>query len=87
MAIKLEQGLQKEAVASIQRYLRDNFDAEAGSLQAESLLHFFLEEVGPLVYNSAIHDAQEQLQSRVAELDIDCHEEPFGYWSKNAKRR
>ncbi|MFL9876935.1 DUF2164 domain-containing protein [Herbaspirillum rhizosphaerae] len=87
MAIKLEQGLQKEAVASIQRYLRDNFDAEAGSLQAESLLHFFLEEVGPLVYNAAIHDAQEQLQSRVAELDIDCHEEPFGYWTKNTKRR
>lgn len=87
MAIKLEQGLQKEAVASIQRYLRDNFDSEAGNLQAESLLHFFLEEVGPLVYNAAIHDAQEQMQSRVAELDIDCHEEPFGYWSKNTKRR
>lgn len=87
MAIKLDQVFQKDAVASIQRYLRDNFDADAGNLQAESLLHFFLEEIGPLVYNTAIHDAQEQLQGRVAELDIDCHEEPFGYWSKNAKRR
>jgi len=87
MTIQLEKALQNEAVASIQRYLRDNFDAEAGNLQAESLLHFFLEEVAPLVYNAAIRDAQESLQLRVTELDIECHEEPFGYWTRKAKRR
>jgi len=32
-------------------------------------------------------DAQARLHTRVAELDIDCHEEPFGYWTKQPHRK
>jgi hypothetical protein len=34
-----------------------------------------------------VQDAQERMQARVAELDIECHEDAFGYWKKYEKRR
>jgi hypothetical protein len=36
--------------------------------------------VAPVVYNQAIADAQERLQQRVLELDIELHEDTFRYW-------
>ena len=35
----------------------------------------------------AVADAQERLQSRVAELDIELHETPFEYWTKRPRKR
>lgn len=87
MTITLDKHDRDEAIASIQRYAASDLDQEMGNLQAGALLHFFLEEIGPLVYNIAIRDAQERLQARVTELDIECHEAPFGYWPKQNKRR
>ena len=58
-----------------------------GNLQAEALLDFLLEEIGPSIYNQAVRDAQGQLQQRVQELDIDVHEEEFSYWKNQKKRR
>ena len=51
------------------------------------MLGFFLEELGPLVYNRAVADVQDRLQARVAELDIEVHEEEFQYWRKFDKQR
>ena len=48
---------------------------------------FFVEEIAPAIYNLAIADAQERLHARVAELDIECHEEPFEYWKKQPGRK
>jgi hypothetical protein len=39
-----------------------------------------LKEIAPSVYNRAVADAQERLLARVQELDIDVHENEFGYW-------
>ena len=46
------------------------------------MLTFFLEEVGPSIYNKAVADVQERLQLRVSELDIEVHEDEFQYWRK-----
>ncbi|MBE2245520.1 MAG: DUF2164 domain-containing protein, partial [Burkholderiaceae bacterium] len=35
----------------------------------------------------AVADVQERLQMRVAEIDIEVHEEPFHYWRKFDKPR
>jgi hypothetical protein len=32
------------------------------------------------VRTQAIADAQQRLQQRVAELDIECHADEFGWW-------
>jgi uncharacterized protein (DUF2164 family) len=82
MTLKLQKDVQAEAVKSIERYFQEHWQQRIGNIQAGALLNFFLEEVAPCVYNQAIADAQERLQTRVSELDIELHEEAFGYWPK-----
>ncbi|MEQ5841929.1 DUF2164 domain-containing protein [Paraburkholderia acidicola] len=87
MAIELDKDVRKEAIESIQRYFTENHEERIGNIQAGALLNFFVEELGPVVYNIAIQDAQERLQARVSELDLECHEEAFGYWKKYERKR
>ncbi len=55
-------------------------DDDVGDLKAKILLDFFLEEIGPAVYNHAISDAQAVMQDRVADLDGTCYHTEFDYW-------
>lgn len=80
MPLEISKEAHKEAIASIQRYFEENMEERVGNLAADSLLRFFLGEVGPVIYNKAIADAQERLQARVIELDGELHEEEFRYW-------
>ena len=82
MAIELPKPARAQAIASIERYFLEHLDERIGNVAAGGLLGFFLEEIGPLVYNKAVADVQERLQMRVAELDIEVHEDEFGYWAK-----
>ncbi|QGZ61896.1 DUF2164 domain-containing protein [Paraburkholderia acidisoli] len=87
MSIELPEDARTQAIASIQRYFDTNMDEPIGNIAAGALLGFFLEEIAPAVYNQAIVDAQDSLQARIVELDIDLHEEPFKYWRKYAEPR
>jgi uncharacterized protein (DUF2164 family) len=82
MAIQLPKETHKQAVASIERYFRENMEEKIGNVAASGLLSFFLDEVGPSIYNKAVADVQERLQARIGELDIEVHEEEFDYWRK-----
>jgi uncharacterized protein (DUF2164 family) len=82
MTIEISKEARKEAVASIERYFQQNMEERIGNIAAAALLGFFLEEIGPLVYNKAVAEVQERLQARVMELDIELHEDEFGYWRK-----
>lgn len=85
MPIELDRDLRKQAIASIERYFEENMEEKIGNLQAGALLGFFIEEIGPSIYNRAVADAQERLQLRVAEVDLECHEHEFTYWKKFEK--
>lgn len=87
MTIKLEKETQKQAIDTIQRYFDLNMEERIGNLQAAALLDFLLEEIGPSIYNQAVRDAQERMQLRVQELDIEVHEDEFNYWQNQKKRR
>lgn len=87
MAIELHDQVRKEAIASIERYFRENMEEKIGNIAAAGLLGFFLEEIGPVVYNQAVADVQERLQMRVSELDIEIHEEAFQYWRKYERQQ
>jgi uncharacterized protein (DUF2164 family) len=87
MAIELSKEDRDQAIASIERYFREHMEQKIGNIAAGGLLGFFLEEIGPSIYNRAVADAQERLQARVAELDIEVHEDEFGYWRKFDARR
>jgi len=87
MTIEISKEASKEAITSIERYFRENMDEPISGLAADGLLAFFLEEIGPLVYNKAVADVQECLQARVMEVDIEVHKEAFQYWSKAGRQR
>ena len=82
MAIELERAQRDQAVASLQRYLEAELDEHVGNLAAGALLGFFLEEIAPLVYNQAVAQVQERLSQRVAEVDLEVHEDEFQYWRR-----
>ncbi len=85
MAIELTKEARDEAVASIRKYFEEKMEEPIGDLAAGGLLNFFLEEIGPAVYNRGVADAQQRLQERVSELDLEVHEEEFRYWRKQAR--
>ena len=82
MAIEISKEQRQRAVTSIERYFRQNMDEPIGNVEAGALLGFFLEEVGPLVYNQAVADVQERLLARVQEVDLEVHHDAFQYWRK-----
>lgn len=71
MTIELSREDRQQAIASIERYFRQNMDEPIGNIAAGGLLGFLLEEIGPCIYNRAVADVQERLQARVAELDFE----------------
>ena len=80
--IELTKPERTAAVASIQRYFEENLPEPIGDLPAGLLLNFFLEEIGPAVYNRAIRDAQARMQQRAADLDGELYVDEFQYWPK-----
>lgn len=87
MTLELPRETRDEAIASIERYFRENMEEKIGNIAAGALLGFFLEEIGPTLYNRGVADAQERLRMRIDELDIEVHEEEFGYWRKFDRAR
>ena len=86
MTIELAKEARATAILSIERYYREQLDEKIGNIQAAALLHFFLEEIAPSVYNQAVAAVQARLIARATEVDIECHEDEFGYWPKQRKR-
>ncbi len=84
--IELSNEARKEAITSIKRYFEENLPEPIGDLPAGLLLNFILEEIGPVIYNKAIHDAQARLQQRVSDLDGELFADEFQYWTKAGKR-
>lgn len=87
MTIELSKEARKAAASSIQRYLNENIEEDIGNVTADALLQFFIEEIGPCIYNKAVSDVQERLQSRIMELDVEVYEEEFRYWQKGQRKR
>ena len=73
MAIEISKQDRQQAIESLMRYAAENFDERMGNVGAGALLGFFLEEIGPLVYNQAVADVQERLLARVQEVDLEVH--------------
>jgi uncharacterized protein (DUF2164 family) len=87
MTIELAKSARAEAITSIERYFEEELDRRIGNIAAGALLSYFLEEIGPLVYNKAVADVQEKLQSRIAELDVEVHEDELQYWRRRERAR
>jgi uncharacterized protein (DUF2164 family) len=58
-----------------------------GDLPAGLLFNFFVEEVGPAIYNLAIADAQARMQRHISDLNDELYAEEFSYWAKIDSQR
>jgi len=86
MPIVLPPGVSKQLVASIKRFSAEHLDDEIGDLKAALFLDFCFAEVGAVVYNQAIADAQTYVHARADDLDGVCHQPEFAYWTKTSGR-
>ena len=87
MSIELSTEARADAIASIQQYFERNLPEPIGEMPAGLLLNFFLEEIGPAVYNKAIADAQARLAVRVSDLSGELYEDEFQYWPRVEAKR
>jgi uncharacterized protein (DUF2164 family) len=86
--IELPKHVRAGAVASIQRYFEENMPEPIGELPAGLLLNFFIEEIGPVIYNHAISEAQTRMQQRVSDLNGELYADELQYWPRlDAKKR
>ena len=87
--IELSKQNRTDALASLKRYIRENLalSEPIGDLGAEMLLNYFIEEIGPAIYNRAIADAQARMLQRVQDLDGELFSEPFQYWPKIDRKK
>ncbi len=87
VTIELSKEKRAEAIASIKKYFEEEIREPIGDLRAALLLDFFLEDIGPAIYNQAIGDAQARMQQRVADLDGELYADEFQYWVRQAARK
>ena len=86
-AVTLADDDRKHAIASIKRFVREELDEEIGDLKASLVLDYFLQELGPAVYNKAIADATTFFTERTADLGALAFQEEFQYWPGTVRRR
>jgi len=88
MNLELRKETRAQAITSIQRYFEENLTEPIGELRAGLLLNFFLEEIGPAVYNRAIADAQTRMERAAADMGGELYADEFQYWPRtDAKRK
>jgi len=77
----------QQAIASLQTYAEQNLAEPLNGLAAGLLLDFFLEEIGPLVYNRGVADAQQRMQLKLTDLEGELQADAFQYWPSRSRKR
>jgi len=85
--IELSRQERERAIGSLQRYVEENLIEPIGNLQAGLMLDYFLEDLGPVIYNQAIRDAQGRILQQVNDLDGELYMEPAQYWPRQDARK
>ncbi len=66
--IKFTKEEKETLIPKIKMYLHEELDVDIGNFDAEFLLDFFSEEVGPYFYNRGIQDSLDMLDTRMEEV-------------------
>ena len=64
----------KRIVQKIQLYFNDELDQEIGSFDAEFLLDFFSDNIGPLYYNQGLLDAETVINKKLEDISEALYE-------------
>ena len=87
MKIEISEQARADAIVSIRRYFEENMPEPLGNLPSGLLLDFFIEEIGPVIYNRAVADAQARMAVRVSDLSGELYVDEFQYWPRTDARR
>lgn len=68
MKIELSQERKNEAITKIKNYFLNERDEEIGDLSASLLLDFFVNELGPSIYNQGLYDAIAFYQEKAEDI-------------------
>jgi len=82
VTIELTKDHRQALILSLKQYFAESLDQDVGDLKASLLLDFILKEIGAVIYNGAIADAQARMQEMVAELDSTCYQPEFTHWKR-----
>jgi uncharacterized protein (DUF2164 family) len=85
--IEITPEARKDAVISIKRYFQENMSEPIGDLPAGLLLTYFVEEIGPIIYNRAVADVQARLVQRVSDLESELFVPELQYWPEVDRKR
>ena len=66
--IKFSKEEKESLIPKIKMYLDEELDMEVGNFDAEFLLDFFSQEIGPYFYNRGIRDSLTMLDARMEEV-------------------
>ncbi|MBR0576211.1 DUF2164 family protein [Proteiniclasticum sp. BAD-10] len=66
--LKLDKLQREEIIARIKAYFEEEREEFLGDLAAGLLLDFFLETLGPALYNAGIQDAYRYLEDRLEDM-------------------
>jgi uncharacterized protein (DUF2164 family) len=84
---KFPKELKEDIVSNIQHYFHEEKDESLGNLEAEQILNFMLQQIGPLVYNQALSDMRKVIQQQFSSLEEETYalEKPMA-WGKKGNR-
>ena len=74
MPMSLDETRRAQLLAQVRGFSLEEFDEEISMFRAEQLLDFFLEKLGPPVYNQGVQDARRFLQEKLDDLEGDVYE-------------
>lgn len=66
--MELSNEAKKDMIEKIKEYFYQEREEEIGDLAAALLLNFFLEELGPYLYNMGVYDSYKYFGDRVEDL-------------------
>lgn len=74
MHIVLSEERRTALLRLVREFHEEKFDEELSPFRAETLLDFFLKELGPPVYNQAIAHAKAFMVEKLEDLDAEFYE-------------
>lgn len=73
MLLKIPRAQKMQIINMVQQYFHEERDEEISDLAAEFLMDFMIKQIGPLIYNQAIEDAQSILSQKMVSLEEDVY--------------
>ena len=71
--VKLPKENRDQIIASIQQHFEIERGEHIGELAADSLLQFFMTEIGPYLYNQALSDCRTLISQRMVAMEEDVY--------------